>query len=1515
MTFKFFVGEFLSLIERQESRLLSWGFYGSTFNADQAQEWLDAGSTELQLAWGKFSEGGETVETLLERLALENLLFEIPNRPGQYRSRFAEGIRLLASLRQLFPRRLWTVAPRLVSDVRIDLKARLYPKRDIPVEACWQNLKTLIDPARVNLLHDCLLRLSASGSSQMDFAGFQERAFNHIYAAYGTSRQSGSIVSAGTGSGKTKAFYVPAFLRIADDICQDASAFTKVIAIYPRTVLLADQLREALSEAAKMSPALRAKGLRGITFGALLGDTPNKSDFDNVMAGSSKLWAEVRHWIKTKDGFIVPFTKSPSNPKKGLLWRNEDRRVGRTVLHQDGSDGLVDVPDGVLRLTREELQTNPPDVLLVSSEMMNRELGNPAWSRTFGIGVKERAPRLVLLDEVHTYQGVTGAQTAWLLRRWRHWARNKRTHYVGLSATLADAPAHLGRVCGIPVSSVAEFGPNPAEMVSEGIEYNVAVKGNPAGASVLATTIQTGMLVTRLLAPPSGASAGENEIHGNAFWGRKAFGFTDILDTLNRWLSDMKDAERNHLPQLRAPIAGMAAAEIDRLRADGQLWEISAKIGHNLSAALRISGCSSQRPGLNASSDLVIATSSLEVGFDDPEVGAIIHHKRPASMASFVQRKGRAGRRRGMRPWTVVVLSDYGADRFAFQNSEQLFSPEIRSLFLPSRNAYVLRQQAVYYLLEWLGFQLRNFSPFDLRPGRTPAHVRRSAAAFLRELISGGPASQRFRQDFERFLCDPSAGDHALTSLDVDAVFWNEPKPLLYEVVPSLLRKLESNWAFAQPEKTHLREDAQFKRPLPTFIPGATFGQLDIAEATIHFPNTDKEDETMGVSQALIEFCPGRVSKRYSVRDGESGYWLQASSRLMKDDIEWAVASVFNSAILIDQISVEGPLNIYQPVVFEVVAHDPLTTERSNGFWQWNSRLQEFGDSRPLPMRRSGTWGKSVSAAQIHLHRENSGVDVLRYAEEWSFDIQLSRQKGQTKSGVGTLQARDDEETVREALGFRLKADGLLWTISAAFLKDLQNPTAEQLKGLRSHYYLHCLRTSEVLAAHIDRFSAEWLQKTSLAMLTATALRNQCGLAHAQTLLRDRRVDALNRVLSQIIPVSSDDDSSPTAPAKLRDKLLVLWSSTTVQAEVERLEQVLWETDVSPELLDWCKRRALSALAQSFQASALTSTDGVSEDDLSLDVVWDSETDARIYLVESASGGLGHVEALVKTIVETPEAFPEGVRQALHFCPREQMADSLFAFLKALNEEDEVGPLRNAVSKIRLATDFKSAEMASGELRQALSVSGLDQSRSFVVAILSRIVRPGSSSETDRIAYLVNALWRRRSERLGVDIDASVWAYVCSSSKPASRRFGNILQNLSGGVPIAPGQVYRLVQQLVVEGCRHSCPECLADVNRFNDAGLASRDLASHWLGIRPPQIVIGTANGWHNDLRTALRESGIAELVSDSAELIPAMQDLQQLLAEELEVDSVLVPATITAIRRRAASWVIQVQLKGVIA
>ena len=65
--------------------------------------------------------------------------------------------------------------------------------------------------------------------------------------------------------------------------------------------------------------------------------------------------------------------------------------------------------------------------------------------------------------------------------------------------------------------------------------------------------------------------------------------------------------------------------------------------------------------------------------------------------------QGKSRRRRRMRAWTVVVLSDYGADRWAFQNAEVLLMPEIGEITIPLRNSHVLRMQGAYFLLDWIG--------------------------------------------------------------------------------------------------------------------------------------------------------------------------------------------------------------------------------------------------------------------------------------------------------------------------------------------------------------------------------------------------------------------------------------------------------------------------------------------------------------------------------------------------------------------------------------------------------------------------------------------------------------------------------------------------------------------------------------------------------------------------------------------------------------------------------------------
>ena len=208
------------------------------------------------------------------------------------------------------------------------------------------------------------------------------------------------------------------------------------------------------------------------------------------------------------------------------------------------------------------------------------------------------------------------------------------------------------------------------------------------------------------------------------FFGSRTFAFTDKLDVTNRLYWNLLSAEGWQAPRrplARSPVTlahlraedqvrrPQAAQESARVREPaGQWWWLPERLGWDLAAdtQLDIGRTSSQDTGVSEQADIIVATATLEVGYDDDRVGAILQHKAPHDAAQFLQRRGRAGRDPNMRPWTVVVLSGWGRDRRAWQLYEDLFDPELQARSLPLTNRYVLRMQAVYALMDWLGSQL-----------------------------------------------------------------------------------------------------------------------------------------------------------------------------------------------------------------------------------------------------------------------------------------------------------------------------------------------------------------------------------------------------------------------------------------------------------------------------------------------------------------------------------------------------------------------------------------------------------------------------------------------------------------------------------------------------------------------------------------------------------------------------------------------------------------------------------------
>ncbi|GGZ00112.1 protein DpdJ [Novosphingobium colocasiae] len=1510
-----FVSDFLNFIEEREQRLQNWGFYDVAFDEADLELLLETEAGEgLRDAWAALADGGLALGSLLTAMRRADLLYLVPDGSGRIRSRFAEGLRLLAHLRQRFDHQDWASGPRLVSDLKIHMAPRRYPAVGIATSEAWTAMAPHASaPALQRAVFDALA--SRPGGGVFTFAGFQVRSFERIFAAYGAEEQSGTVVCASTGAGKTKAFYIPAFTAIAAELDPASAPFTKAIAVYPRNVLLADQLREAVAEAGKLTSLLAAHGKRPITIGALLGDVPPASQFDN--ATNSPF---LRNWKRVRDrGWIVPFLRAPFDAGRGeLIWLDADRRAGRTTLYRaDALDAPPEIPDGVIQLTREGLQANPPDILFLSLEMMHRELGNPLWSRTFGVGSEDK-PRLFLFDEVHNYSGLSGAQAPWIIARWRQAARLSGLHVVGLSATLRDAPKHLATIGCVNPERVVECTPTDDELEPEGRDYTVLVKGDAAsGASLLATSIQTAMLQSRLLTPRHVAYPARDSLAARTLYLRKVFGFTDQLDSLNRWLPDLADAEWRRLAQYREPPAksgqSVTPATERAMLADGQIWSLSDSLGYDLQQSLQVSRCSSQDPGADTTSDIIVATASLEVGYDDPDVGAMVHHKAPRSIASFLQRKGRAGRTRGSRPTTLVVLSDWGRDRWLFQNSDRLFQPEIEPIKVPVLNPYVQHVQATSFLLDWLGRRIGAPDPirFLRRPESYMAAAQRRAAGLLRRLLELGDDYTAFRRELgwvirhtQRFR---AASDDDIDRL-VDAMLWEAPRPVLRHAVPALLRKLETGWRFADPQRSDVREESGARQPLPSFIPSASFAELAASDVVVEFPGTDKDSETRGIASQLMESCPGRVSKRFSVGRREKGYWLVGSDQLLNtaSPVLLSPRLLFPESIAVGDNPAAAAL---QPIRMAFAERPAMVKDSSNARWLWGTSASPVGDGRPLPLFAGAQWQSVFSDSRAYLHGDLNAVQVRRRTSEGQFDILL--RGGVERRGTVLLGSIGEGSAVqREPIGFEQTVDALIFTVQPDHLASTPDLDAASIGRLRQDYFKHLLLTSPALREAASSFTLEWVWQTSLAMLTAKALEGDCGLEAAQATLEGRRVEMIGRVLTRMYSVNAFDDDDPDdhdAGGRARLRLESLWADPVSAAEIRRAEAVLWR-HLDADFETWLRQRHLRSLAEACLAGVLTIAGDVGDGDLIADVL-DEEDGARIIISETAPGGIGQIEAFVQAALDGAGAFERAFAHALGFCSRAYTAENLLAVVANVRS---AGTLASIFSDVRHARGYQQTILAQMALTDTLEAAGHGASRQDVVSVAGRLLRSGTETATDAWFDGLNRLWSEREARLGAPIDPRVFAYLLVDSPIVRRRFSAMITRLTGQVP-SEAQLFARAQDFLAEGCHDSCPQCLRNSNRFAMDIQPSRSLSRQWLEQQHAALrEVEVSPGWVERLRHLLTQADRVVVVGRSNDHAEIAQTLQTLLTEPFERDYLMVWPILSAVHRAHDTWRVEIELRS---
>ena len=245
--------------------------------------------------------------------------------------------------------------------------------------------------------------------------GHQEDAIRAIAAGRTT------LISTGTGSGKTEAFLYPIVSRCLELRDSEESAGISAVIVYPMNALAEDQLWRIRSLLA---------GTR-IRFGMYVGKTP---EYEKDVAG-----------IRLPPG-------SSRADYEATLERVRAERRGDTVYPAEEV------------CSREVMRTpgRQPRILLTNVKQLELLLTRQRDTELF----RDARLDFLIFDEAHTFTGAQGAETACLIRRLRAYCGRdaQDTVCVATSATIVDrerpdaARDFASRFFGVPRDAVATVG-------------------------------------------------------------------------------------------------------------------------------------------------------------------------------------------------------------------------------------------------------------------------------------------------------------------------------------------------------------------------------------------------------------------------------------------------------------------------------------------------------------------------------------------------------------------------------------------------------------------------------------------------------------------------------------------------------------------------------------------------------------------------------------------------------------------------------------------------------------------------------------------------------------------------------------------------------------------------------------------------------------------------------------------------------------------------------------------------
>jgi DEAD/DEAH box helicase domain-containing protein len=341
--------------------------------------------------------------------------------------------------------------------------------------------------------------------------------------------------------------------------------------------------------------------------------------------------------------YLFPTKALAQDQHNGLL----ELLAGNTAVRDRIASGVFDGDTPTSRRRRIQAEAQ---LVLSNPDMLHASIlpYHPKWSRFF------ESLRYVVVDEIHTYRGILGANVACVLRRLERVCAHygSRPLFLAASATIANPGELAARLIGREVSVVNDDGaprgrkyfalwnPAPLDRPQPGERFDQLARRSPADDAVA-------LMVEAMLD------------------GAQALTFTrtrQAAELVHRYVKQELAARQSKLAdQVRAYRGGylpIERREIESQLSDGTLRGVAA-------------------------------TNALELGVDIGSLDVAVLAGYPGTIASTWQQAGRSGRRHD-ESLAVLVAGNDPVDQYLVRHPEYFFSQSPEHAVVDPENPYVL---------------------------------------------------------------------------------------------------------------------------------------------------------------------------------------------------------------------------------------------------------------------------------------------------------------------------------------------------------------------------------------------------------------------------------------------------------------------------------------------------------------------------------------------------------------------------------------------------------------------------------------------------------------------------------------------------------------------------------------------------------------------------------------------------------------------------------------------------------